>query len=181
MGWVADPIFVGLPARTPELEALLAELDVDVRVPRADGLHLTLRYLGVVDDEGAVKAALERVTFSSFSLELVGLGTFGRTPKVLWADVVEEPALMTLSDDVDRALDEVLGPRDRPLRPHVTVGRPRKDPAALRRWRGTARGRAFGRVEARELVLYASRKAEAGPNRYEALLRVPSSSGEPSA
>ena len=172
-----DPVFVGIPARTPELEALLAEITDDVRAPRADGLHLTLRFLGNAVDAIAVKAALATVRFDAFELKLVGLGTFGRTPKVLYADVVPEPALMTLSDRVDVALDDVIGSRDRPLRPHVTVGRAQRDAGLLTKWRRACSERSLGVVRVGELVLYASRKVTTeqggGPNRYEALLRVP--------
>ena len=162
-------LFVGLPAQTPELVALLDELGRSVRTPRADGLHLTLRFLGAELEVEAVARAIAPIAFSPFTLRLGGLDTFGA--HVLFARVAPSAALQRLSGAVDAALGELTGPRDRPLHPHVTVGRRRR--RALAPIARRHRARPLGRVHVDELLLYASVRQAEGPNRYLPLARVP--------
>ena len=98
-------------------------------------MHITLRFIGEVD-EGAAKevaARLGRVVAESFSLELTGLGTFGAGAKAraLWAGVAPSEALAHLQAKVESAVVRArLPPEGRKFTPHVTLPRLTRPPPA---------------------------------------------------
>ena len=98
------------------------------------GMHLTLKFLGNIPSVRVVSLldSLEPVAASHapFSLELAGMGTFPNRhkPRVLWAGVDGDlDALSRLQQDAEEAIT-ALGhsPEERPFRPHITLGRPRR-------------------------------------------------------
>ena len=101
-----------------------------VRRVRPEALHLTLRFLGDIDDEQvpalieALRAATRR---APASLVLAGGGAFPSPvrPRVLWAGLrgdLEE--LHDLARAVEQAVVAAgLPPEPRPFHPHVTLGR----------------------------------------------------------
>ena len=101
------------------------------------GLHLTLRFLGEVSEEGDRRARpLWRRCASAgapLSLRTAGLGLFPgrRRPRVLWTGVEEAPPggrLAALSAALEAAAREAGFPgEDRPFRPHLTLARARGD------------------------------------------------------
>lgn len=119
----------GLWAATASLRAL----DVPVRwVPVAD-LHLTLKFLGEtpaerVDELGrALETAVTGVRAIPVTVE--GFGAFPNLthPSVIWAGVVNEPALELLQHEVEKTFGPLgFPPEGRPFRPHVTLGRARR-------------------------------------------------------
>lgn len=121
------------PELKSALEALLRRLEAtraEVRWARPGGIHLTLKFLGEIDEPQAarVMAALEGVArrHRSFGLRLEGTGAFPteRSPRVLWAGVAAEPGLAEMQDDLERALEGLGFPREtRPFKPHLTLGR----------------------------------------------------------
>jgi 2'-5' RNA ligase len=129
----------------PELKRALEDLvrklkrtGADVRWVDGRGMHLTLKFLGEIDQaavpdvDQAVKAAASGS--GRFPLILRGTGTFppGKSPRVLWAGVAEEPALMHLQKAVEARLEAAGYPsEDRPFHPHLTLGRV-KGPSRLR-------------------------------------------------
>lgn len=125
-------------------------------------LHLTLAFLGELDDEGvraAEAAALEAATSTHpFSLALAGLGTFGspRAPRVVWAGIVGVASVQRLHAALADALAQRGFPREEgPFAPHLTLARikDRLDPTTLDRLHvrvqsATGRSYASWRVEA---------------------------------
>jgi 2'-5' RNA ligase len=97
----------------------------------AEQIHLTLRFLGDIDDPTyhQIVNALDRVRCEPFQLRLSGTGYFpprGR-PKVLWIGVEEQPLLMHLHGEIEAALASVGVERERrKFHPHVTVARLRE-------------------------------------------------------
>jgi 2'-5' RNA ligase len=101
-------------------------------------LHYTLRFLGVVGEDGArraAEAAAEAAAKSrAFAAALGGLGAFPdpRRARVIWVGMDEGgEALVALARDLDRALAKRgFGAPDKPFSPHLTLGRvrePRRD------------------------------------------------------
>ncbi len=93
-----------------------------------ENMHLTLRFLGDLDDEQTetVRVALATVDADCFELRLRGLGQFlsGRLPTTLWAGVDANPSLEELHASVARALFGVGIPLERrPFHAHVTIAR----------------------------------------------------------
>jgi 2'-5' RNA ligase len=110
-----------------------------------DKRHLTLRFLGEVDDAAlpALVATTDHLaaTHRPFTMELAGIGGFPslRRARVLWIGVQTEPRLELLHHDLELAL-ETLGYEleGRPFRPHVTLARVRH-PLDAERGRALAR------------------------------------------
>jgi RNA 2',3'-cyclic 3'-phosphodiesterase len=101
-----------------------------VRWTATESLHLTIEFLGEVDESAAVRieSVLRAVAASSapFPMEIGGIGAFpglGR-PRILWAGVEPTPELMSLHQGVGAGLGG-LGFRidERPFHPHITIGR----------------------------------------------------------
>jgi 2'-5' RNA ligase len=130
---VAVPrLFVALDLPEPvrrSLEPMARGLG-DVRWATPDQQHLTLRFIGEVDN-GAVHdivEALATVPATPFQLTLKGLGHFPPRgePRVLWVGVEKSAELASLKRRIDRALrDAGVAPESRKFAPHVTLARMR--------------------------------------------------------
>ena len=118
---------------TAQQQALVAALAPEVRPAlrpvRAELMHITLRFLGEVD-EGAVdplQAALDAVSPFAVTLSLEPAGTFGpalRTGAVWLGIGGELRILRSLARDVERAVRLVGARADaRPFAAHLTLAR----------------------------------------------------------
>lgn len=92
-----------------------------------DHLHLTLNFIGDVDDARAAAAqdALQTVRSPAFDLALAGAGSFrGRDGAILWAGCHGGPALPALHGVLRQAL-RAAGCRleERAYAPHITLAR----------------------------------------------------------
>jgi RNA 2',3'-cyclic 3'-phosphodiesterase len=107
----------------------LRALDVPVKWVRADGVHLTLKFLGEVSEarEVELRGALGRAQAGARALPLA-LGGFGvfpdyRRPRVVWVGVAPDPALEILQHRVEQEFAPLGFPSEaRAFRPHVTLG-----------------------------------------------------------
>jgi 2'-5' RNA ligase len=117
--------------------APLRDLDLPVKWVPPDGIHLTLKFLGETDDaRGAeLAAALRRATTGARVLPVAVEG-FGAFPdpahaRVVWTGVAAEPALELLQHAVEREFAPLGFPTEgRSFRPHLTLGRARRDARA---------------------------------------------------
>ena len=129
--------------------------------------HLTLRFIGDVDDLIAQEAAsmLGRVKRGVFDLYLEGLTSFGgRKPRAVVATVAPTQALLELQSEHERLMQRIgLEPEGRKYTPHVTLARLRdsssRDVAEFLAARGLFRTSAF-RVS--RFVLFSSRASVGG-------------------
>lgn len=105
--------------------------DVRVQWVRPDSIHLTLKFLGDIDEARVedIRAALLSAvgTQSRLTVEVGGLGVFPdlRLPRVLWVGLSGQvDALMRVAAEVEAALTGVgFPPESRPLSPHLTLAR----------------------------------------------------------
>ncbi len=93
--------------------------------------HLTLRFIGEVDEDrvATVEQALAGFQGEAFSLQGRGLGVFPspRRPRVLFAALDNPPVLLELQAQVEQALRAIgLDEDPKPFRPHVTLARLRR-------------------------------------------------------
>jgi 2'-5' RNA ligase len=120
-------------AAVAQQEALFAAVSPEtrrsLRPVRADLMHLTLRFLGEVDEGGIdpLQAALDAIPPFAVTLSLDRAGTFGSAARtgVVWLGVGGEVrALRGLAGDIERAL-RLIGIRgdDRPFAAHLTLAR----------------------------------------------------------
>jgi 2'-5' RNA ligase len=102
-----------------------------VRWVPAENVHLTLKFLGEVDDNlvPKIEEALATVAAGAepFPLSLSGCGCFpnARAPRVLWVGLGEGAAAAgALAAAVDEALEPLgFGREKRPFQAHLTIGR----------------------------------------------------------
>ncbi len=126
-------VAIDLPAEVRDAIADIArDLPGGRRVPK-EQLHLTLRFIGEVDDMTftTVRTALTGVAGAPFPLALRGVGHFppGRHPRVFWVGVEESAPLMTLQQAVELALiDAGIPPEERRFSPHLTLARLKDTP-----------------------------------------------------
>ena len=126
-------VAVDLPDDIKESLAPLTRGLGDVRWLDEDQQHLTLRFIGEIDNGELddVVEALTLVAGAPFELSLEGIGHFPPRgePRVIWAGVAKSEALRRLKRSVDRALDGIgLEPDSRKFAPHVTLARLRRPP-----------------------------------------------------
>lgn len=114
--------------------APLREAALPVKWVAPDGLHVTLKFLGDVASkrlpeittvlEGACAGA------KAFPLLLSGFGAFPAPDRarVFWVGCEPAPPLELLQDALERGFATLGFPVEgRPFRPHVTIGRARRD------------------------------------------------------
>lgn len=116
------------------VKALVSEyvtLASGIRWVRPVSLHLTLKFLGEVEDHRVpeLKIALENSTngLSPFQYVLSGLGAFPdfRRARVLWVGVQDTSGLLIrLQENVERQFARIGFPREkREFHPHLTIAR----------------------------------------------------------
>jgi 2'-5' RNA ligase len=92
-----------------------------------ENYHVTLRFIGDVDDALAHDAAsvLDGVARPAFDLRIDGLSSFGgRKPRAVVATVAQTRQLTELQAEHERLLQRVgLEPEERKFTPHVTLAR----------------------------------------------------------
>jgi len=92
-----------------------------------ENYHLTLRFIGDIDDDDAREVAymLGKVRRPPFDLRLSGLSSFGgRKPRAVIAEADGGGALLDLQAELERLIQRVgLEPESRKYTPHVTLAR----------------------------------------------------------
>lgn len=172
-------LFVGIGLPPAESSLLAQEV---ARWAGADGIpgrpvppeswHLTLRFLGDVDDVAADRlvAALDEARLgASFRIVIAGAGAFpnARRATVLWAGVREEERLGELAAAVEEAAAGAGFPAsERPFAAHLTLARVRP-PADVRSLVARPLGPVV--VPVTEVILYESHPG----SRYAAVDRFP--------
>jgi RNA 2',3'-cyclic 3'-phosphodiesterase len=133
----------------------------------AENYHITLRFMGDVDERVASEAAetLAEICRPAFPVTLEALSWFGADkPRAIVALVKSTTALVELQADHERRLRRIgLPPESRKYTPHVTLARLRSaSPFAVADYlgvRGYFRSRSFA---AERFVLYSARESTGG-------------------
>lgn len=100
----------------------------NVRWVEADNFHMTLSFIGEVDENVAadIDDALAGISAPAFDVTFQDFGTFGHGSKLtsLWIGIANQPALRHLHQKVDTALMHAgLELQRRKFKPHVTLAR----------------------------------------------------------
>ena len=169
-------LFVGLAvdeAVKETLERLTLRLrakDDGMRWSTPDQWHVTLVFLGEVEDEARARLVRElaEVRQPALELRMQQLGVFERAG-ILHAEVEVSPELLRLHEAVAAAVRRVgLDFEKRPYRAHITLARSRNRDGrkTMERLRRSAeQQRLSARWEAREFLLYESQLSPGG-SRY---------------
>lgn len=130
--FIAVDLAAGVKDRLIALQEQLGRSGSGVKWTRPENLHLTLLFLGEVDQLEVVsicRAVQQRARkHAPFAVDVAGLGAFpnARRPKILWAGIADGAAeLRALHADLEEGLLELGCYRreDREYTPHLTLGR----------------------------------------------------------
>ena len=94
------------------------------KLTKAENLHLTLKFLGEVDDYtiNEIKKKLSSIKEPSFQLTLQNIGVFSRQfIKIVWIKVSE----VLLQQSIDKYLSDIFEPENR-FMGHITIARVKK-------------------------------------------------------
>jgi len=161
-------IAIGLPSdilqALEKMQNQLKRFSREAKWVKAEGIHLTLKFLGYVDPDKipAISNALQPIAGSmqAFSIQVGGCGFFpnSRRPAVLWTGV-NSKELEGLQKQVDEAMAKLgFEKEERAFTPHLTIARFRDyhglTPLVLEseKWRETQ----AGEFTAHEFILYES-------------------------
>ncbi len=129
-------LFVAVPL-PEEVRRRLVGLNSGLKGARwvaEENMHITLRFIGQVDETGAgdIDQRLGEVRAPAFDLALAGLGCFesGGRGRSVWAGVGKSESLAYLRDKVESAVVRAgLEPEGRKFKPHITLARFKKVPS----------------------------------------------------
>ncbi|BCP55664.1 RNA 2',3'-cyclic phosphodiesterase [Kaistia sp. 32K] len=127
-------LFTGLeiPADLAQRLSLLRGGLAGARWIDAENYHVTLRFIGDIDDRTAdeIADAMARVRRREFDLQLAGLDSFGTAkPHSIVARIAPSRALTELQAEQERIIQRIgLPPEGRKYTPHVTLARLRNTP-----------------------------------------------------
>lgn len=117
------------------LSGLVSDLKrygADVKWVKPENIHLTLKFLGNIDENriDSISAHLDAIgsDYSPFFFDLTGTGTFPdlRRPRVIWTGLRGYEPVLRIFKDIDTAMEKEGFDREkRPFSPHITLGRVR--------------------------------------------------------
>jgi len=98
-----------------------------------ENLHLTLRFIGEVDEHDAaiLDEALSQIKRPPFELQVMGCGIFAQRhgPEAVWLGVASTPPLVDLQAAIERAAVRAgNAPEEKRFRPHITLARLKDTP-----------------------------------------------------
>ncbi len=143
----------------------------DVRWVKPESIHLTLKFLGDIEegDVDSIADCLKRAAdgLSPFTVEIREVGAFPnlRNPRVLWVGVSENSSLSMIQSKIEEEIEGLGFPREgRPFRPHLTVGRVKspKLKDKLTEVLEKVRAQELGALPVEELILFRSELRPAG-------------------
>lgn len=126
--------FIAIPI-VEELQQVFSRWQKDIKNslsykiwPHQKDLHITLKFLGAVDENKltSLRKELNTINHQEFSLTVGSIGTFGKpdSPRVLWAGVDKTDSLDQLYKKIEQTTISVGFPKEnRVYRPHITLAK----------------------------------------------------------
>ena len=91
-----------------------------------ENLHLTLKFLGEIDEEKAeeIKEKLKEIKFKKFEAEIDDIGVFSeKFIRIVWLGIDKKcKDLWKLQEEIDNKLEDLFG-RERRFMGHITIAR----------------------------------------------------------
>ncbi len=170
--FIATPLHSPAAAVARRIVGQLQNKVSHVKWMRPEEMHITIKFLGELDNRDLVRVSEELRKACSevepFSASLNGLGTFpkNKAPRVIWAGVDEgREYFEQLYQQLDRALIELGVPQEgKAYTPHLTLGRVGKgaDVELLTKTLQQAAPEMQGVFEVDEVILYTSIREKGG-------------------
>lgn len=173
--FIALDIPAEIRARLTEYMERSRLLAPEARWARVEGLHVTLKFIGHVDDAmvGKIKAALATIKAVPFEVKFAGVGFFPNpnAARVFWAGVDGGDDLPLLASTIDAALEKLgFAHETKPYHPHLTLARTSARPLRGLKPLLDEQPPQFGTMTAREFFLYQSQPQKGG-SKYTKLER----------
>jgi RNA 2',3'-cyclic 3'-phosphodiesterase len=157
----------------------------DIKWVPAGNVHLTLKFLGNVDETviPALKESLSKKLshYKPFYIKIAGIGCFPseKRPRVIWIGMEDSEVLKGIQKEVDVELNAFgFAPEDRPFSPHLTIGRvrsPKRLPELTRRC-ADVKATDLGAVNVTGIHIMKSELKPAGAE-YSSLAEIPLGTG----
>lgn len=150
------------------------KIDPKIKWVKKENLHLTLKFLGEVDEEKIkrIGSSLEKkVKFSDFEITLNGIGTF---PRTIWIGTTDgKEKVKEIWENVEEAAEECGFERDhRSFSAHVTIGRIKSKPEkTLKKEIENLKEFNFGTQMVSSITMIKSTLTKAGPI-YEEIYKI---------
>lgn len=181
--FLALDIGTAVRQRAEAVQQELATTGADVKWVDPKSMHLTLLFLGDLDDRDLAEvcklAAKAAAKVDEFRFSIAGLGAFPNTrrPKVLWAginDGADEVTALFAALEAPLTAAGLYRKEDRPYTPHLTLGRVKDeaDSALIAPELLKYRGWTAGMMNAEEVLIMASELRRDGPE-YTVIGRCP--------
>lgn len=164
--FVAVELSAGLREALRVVISRLSRIPADIRWADPKSIHLTLKFLGEVDEEESLPLIEECLAETAgrhtrFELVLRGTGTFPESglPRVMWAGFVFSPELARLQTDLESGLAGLDFPADeRPFTPHLTLGRVKGPRGVREAWEALTKWKdaELGRLAIERVILFES-------------------------
>lgn len=159
----------GIKEKISEAVQILRKADADARFVKKESLHITLKFLGEVEDslagEIASKGSEAVQGMNQFDTLFKGMGFFGslRFPKVIWIGVQDNGMMAEISKRLNEKLDYIRK-EEREPETHLTVARiksPRNSEKLLSALKNFE-NHEFGRMTVKEIKLKKSELSREG-------------------
>src|SRR5208337_853639 len=172
--FIAIDVDQAIRDRLTALQARLGKDGTEVKWVEPENLHITLLFLGEVDDR-ELPAVCRTVAegcqgHAPFTMSVEKVGCFGnpRRPRTLWTGVgAGTQEIVALHDALETPLLELGCYRreDRPYTPHLTLGRVKSDQATDKLALAMAKqaGWQGGETTVREVLVMSSELSSRGP------------------
>ena len=111
------------------LQKKLKEKVKEAKIVNPDNLHLTLKFLGEVRDDGVsrISEVLENISFqfSPFSIRIGGIGRFpdGKKIRVLWVGAEAGNHLRQLNKFIEEKFEKIGFLQENRFKEHITISR----------------------------------------------------------
>ena len=133
--FIAIPLSQQVKDKIEAAQDRLRKADADVRWVRPANIHITLKFLGNIEDTiiPAVKSSLSSILKSAFrfELEIKEINAFPNLafPRTIWAGIGQgQKECMALQKDIEQAMEKLgIESEARPFSAHLTLGRIRSD------------------------------------------------------
>lgn len=133
-------IFIGIKFDDSTRDAIesalkpFKKIGTPIKWVKTENIHLTLKFIGEVPKEkyDRLEEVLTKRDFNvgTFDLEVAGFGKFGRDRElnILWTGIGKNRQLEDLYHRLEDTLEKIdIKKEKRPFKPHVTVGRNKKN------------------------------------------------------
>ncbi|MBC7327246.1 RNA 2',3'-cyclic phosphodiesterase [bacterium] len=169
--------------KAAEIQNRLKKINADVKWVERENLHITLRFLGEIEEETVekVKSLMEEIgkKFSSVRLIFKGIGAFpdSRRPRVIWIGG-EAQMLEKIAEELEKGVRKIGLPPEKPFSFHLTLGRVRsgKNLNSLTKAMYELSDVDLGEMEANKISLMLSTLYPQGPQ-YSVMYEVELSGG----